>query len=126
MNLTVTELIVDGVALPTPKLEGVKITRNKIWSANTGRLESTGEMVGTIVAQKTKLEISWPPLSMEEIARIEAAVSSDIPFHSLKFTDMAGVTRTLSVYFGDPEYTIYSYSEGVQRVNDAKVSAIEQ
>lgn len=125
-TITVRELFVDGVQLPTPSLEGLTITTNKMWSANTGRLESTGEMAGTIVAIKRKVEIKWPEMTMEDAARIEAAVSSTTPFHTLKYTDMTGTVREISVYFGDPSYTIYSYSKGVQRVRDVTVSAIER
>lgn len=126
MTLTLKELIVDGVTLPTPALNGLTITMNKIWSANTGRLENTGEMAGTIVAMKRKLEIQWPALKMEDIAVIEAAVSSMTPFHQLQYTDMTGQKETIEVYFGDPTYSIYSYSPGVQRITGAKVSAIEK
>lgn len=126
ITLTVKELYVDGVQLPTPKVEGVTITPNKIWSANTGRLESSGLMAGTIVAIKHKIEIKWPSLSMTEVQKIEAAVSTLTPFHTLKYTDMAGQTKEITVYFGDPSYTIYSYSPGVQWINDVSVSAIER
>ena len=126
MTLTLKELIVDGVTLPTPALEGLTISTNKIWSANTGRLENSGEMAGTIVAIKRKLEIKWPELPMEKIRIIEDAVSTKEPFHELKYTDMAGRTRTITVYFGDISYTIYSHSPGVQRVKGAAISAIEK
>ena len=126
MKLTLKELIVDGTQLPTPALEGLTITTNKIWSANTGRLESTGEMAGTIVATKRKLEIKWPDLTMEDAQIIENAVSSMEPFHELQYTDMTGKTETIAVYFGDISYTIYSYSEGIQRIKNAAVSAIEK
>lgn len=126
MVLSVKELYIDGVKMPTPKLGGLTITPNKMWSANTGRLESSGEMVGTIVTVKHKVSIKWPDLTMEQIGTIEAAVSSLSAFHTLKFTDMTGTTRSLQVYFGDPTYTIYSYSEDIQWIKDAAVDAIEK
>lgn len=126
MTLTVKELYVDGVQLPTPALDGLTITTNKIWSANTGRLENTGEMAGTIVAIKRKLEIKWPELTMEQAKIIEDAVSSTTPFHELQYTDMTGATETISVYFGDPTYVIHSYSPGIQRIRETAVSAIEK
>jgi len=126
MTITVKEISVDGIQLPTPMLDGVTIIPNKMWSANTGRLESSGEMAGTIVAIKQKLEIKWPPLTMEQVQIIETAVSTLAPFHELEYTDMAGQVKNLTVYFGDPTYTIYSYSAGVQRVHDVTVSAIEK
>lgn len=126
MTLTVKELYVDGIQLPTPALDGLTITPNKMWSANTGRLENSGEMAGTIVAIKHKLEIKWPPMSMEDAKIIDAAVSSATAFHQLKYTDMTGAVTELTVYFGDPSYTIRSYSPGVQWISDVSVSAIEK
>lgn len=126
MVLSVKELYIDGVQMPTPKLNGVTITPNKLWSDNTGRLESSGEMVGTIVAVKHKVSIKWPDLTMTQVQTIEAAVSSLTAFHTLKYTDMTGTTQTLQVYFGDPTYTIYSYSEDIQWIRDAAVDAIEK
>ena len=126
MTLTVKEIFVDGVQLPTPALDGLTITTNKIWSANTGRLENTGEMAGTIVAMKRKIEIKWPILTMEKVKIIEDAVSSMTPFHTLKYTDMTGQIVEITAYFGDPSYVLYSYSQGVQFVRDVAVSAIEK
>ena len=57
---------------------------------------------------------------------IEAAVSSAVPFHQLQYTDMTGTTHTMDVYFGDPTYSIYSYSPGIQLVKGTQVSAIEK
>lgn len=127
MVLSVKELFVNDTQLPTPMQGGLVMTTNKIWSANTGRLESTGEMAGTIVATKRKVEIKWPPLSMEEAAIIEAVVSDPgTPFKQLKYTDMTGKLTVIDVYFGDPTYTIYSYSQGAQRIEGVAVSAIEK
>lgn len=126
MKIAVKELYIDGVAMPTPSLEGLTITTNKLWSANTGRLESTGQLVGTIVAIKRKVVIKWPDLSMEQAKIIENAVSSAVAFHKLKYTDMTGTATEISVYFGDPSYTIYSYSPGIQRIKDVSVDAIEK
>ena len=126
MQLTLKELIVDGVQLPTPAVGGMTITTNKIWSANTGRLESSGEMAGTIVAKKRKIEIKWPPLSMEKVKIIEDIVSSMDPFHTLQYTDMTGTTGEIQVYFGDPAYNLYAYCPGIQYAKDVAVSAIEK
>lgn len=124
-SVTISDLTIGGVAMPTPALEGLTITREKIWSADTGRT-SSGKMVGTIVAIKTKVSITWPPLTMEEVATIEEAVSSSSSFVSMSYTDMTGSTVTKTVYFGTPSYTVYSYAEGVQWVKDVTVDGIEQ
>ncbi|MCD8341482.1 MAG: hypothetical protein LUC87_04920 [Clostridiales bacterium] len=123
--MTVTDLTIGGVKMPTPALEGLTITREKIWSSDTGRT-SSGKMVGTIVAIKTKVAIKWPVLTMAQVETIEGAVSSSAPFVTMTYTDMTGATSTKTVYFGTPSYTVYSYADGVQYVKDVTVDGIEQ
>ncbi|MCD8368712.1 MAG: hypothetical protein LUC48_11990 [Clostridiales bacterium] len=123
--MTVTDLTIGGVKMPTPALEGLTITREKIWSSDTGRT-SSGKMVGTIVAIKTKVAIKWPVLTMAQVETIEGAVSSSAPFVTMTYTDMTGATSTKTVYFGTPSYTVYSYADGAQYVKDVTVDGIEQ
>lgn len=125
-GITVIDLTINGVKMPTPALEGVTITREKIWSADAGRT-SAGKMVGTVVAVKTKLAIKWPPLTPAQVQTIESAVSDgDNPFVPVKFTDVAGSTVTKTMYFGTPSYTIYSWGDGIQYIKDAAVDGIER
>ncbi|MCC8100403.1 MAG: hypothetical protein LIO78_10175 [Clostridiales bacterium] len=123
--MTVTDLTIGGVKMPTPALEGLTISREKIWSSDTGRTAS-GKMVGTIVAVKTKVAIKWPVLTMDEVETIEGAVSSSTPFVTMTYTDMTGAATTKTVYFGTPSYTVYSYADGTQYVKDVTVDGIEQ
>ncbi len=123
--MTVTDLTIGGVKMPTPALEGLTITREKIWSSDTGRTAS-GKMVGTIVAVKTKVVIKWPVLTMHEVETIENAVSSSTPFVTMTYTDMTGAVTTKTVYFGTPSYTVYSYADGTQYVKDVTVDGIER
>ncbi|MCC8063770.1 MAG: hypothetical protein LIO70_01635 [Clostridiales bacterium] len=123
--MTVTDLTIGGVKMPTPALEGLTITREKIWSSDTGRTAS-GKMVGTIVAVKTKVAIKWPVLTMDEVETIEGAVSSSTPFVTMTYTDMTGAVTTKTVYFGTPSYTVYSYADGTQYVKDVTVDGIER
>lgn len=125
-NITVSELYINGVQMPTPALEGLTISSEKIWSANTGRT-SSGKMAGTIVAIKTTVSIKWPPLTMAEVAVIEAAVSDkDNPFAAMKYTDMTGKTVEKTMYFGTPSYTVYSWANGLQIIKDISVDGIER
>lgn len=125
-NLTVSDLYINGTRMPDPALEGVTISREKIWSANTGRT-GTGKMVGTVVAIKTTIKIKWPILTPAQVATIEAAVSDiSTPFSTITYTDATGSTVTKTVYFGTPSYTIYSWANGTQYIRDASVDAIEQ
>ena len=125
-NITVSDLYINSTKMPTPALEGVVISREKIWSANTGRT-AAGKMVGTVVAVKTNIEIKWPPLTPAQVAVIESAVSDgDNPFVPVKFTDATGVTVTKTMYFGTPTYTVYSWANGRQYLRDVSVTGIEQ
>lgn len=125
-NITVSELYINGVQMPTPALEGLTITSEKVWSANTGR-SSSGKMLGTIVAIKATISIKWPPLTPAQVTIIEAAVSDkNSPFATLKYTDMTGTTVTKTVYFGTPSYTVYSWANGTQYIKDVTVDGIEQ
>jgi hypothetical protein len=122
---TISDLVVNGVTLPTPALNGVTISREKIWSAATGRTAS-GKMVGTVIAQKYTLKLKWPPLTMAQAALIQQAVSGEDDFFPVKFTDAAGVTRTITCYAGTPTYAQYSWVNGIQYVVDVAVDLIEQ
>jgi hypothetical protein len=112
--------------MPTPALGGMTITSEKIWSSNTGR-SSSGKMLGTIVAIKSKINIKWGVLTTEEVAVIEKVVSNrSKPFVTMKYTDMTGTTVTKTVYFGTPSYTWYSWDANNQFVTDVTVDGIEQ
>lgn len=66
-----TVLWLDGVAMPTPSK--LTITKNKVWSKNTGR-SSTGTFIGDIVAIKDKLQIEWKTMSQENSALLDSIV----------------------------------------------------
>ena len=125
-NITVSELYINSKQMPTPAAEGVTITREKIWSEDTGRT-ADGGMTGTIIAIKTKMSIRWALLTPAQVATIEAAVSDGgHPFVPMKFTDATGATVTKTMYFGTPTYTVYSWANGRQYLRDVSVTGIEQ
>ena len=125
-EITVTNLTINGVAMPDPALEGVTITTEKVWSANTGRTAS-GKMVGSVIAKKTTIKIKWPVLTPEQVSKIEAAVSdAEHPFVPVQYTDMCGNRVTRIVYFGTPTYTVYSWANGLRLIKDTTVDGIEQ
>lgn len=126
MPTTITELYINGVAMPPPALQGVTIAHNKVWSSDTGRTAS-GKMVGTLVAVKTKLTIKWPALTEEQAAVIISAVNSAVsPFVPVKYRDASGTETTKTMYFGDISLTQYSWSDGFRRLVDVSVDAVEQ
>lgn len=125
-NITVSDLYIDGTKMPDPAAEGVTVSSEKIWSSNAGRVAS-GKMVGTILAIKTTLKIRWPPLTPAQVAVIESKVTNkNRPFVPVQYTDPAGNTVTKTMYFGTPQYTVYSWAEGVQYIENVTVDGIEQ
>lgn len=124
--ITVSKLCIGGVEMPAPAAEGVSVSKEKYWSANKGQTAS-GRTVGTLVAIKTSVTISWPHLTPSQVATIEAAVSNaDAPFTTLQFTDLTGQTTTLQVEFSTPSGTWFSWAPGLQYVVDYTVTATER
>ena len=66
------ELYIDGVKMPTLKLNGLTYKKEKIWSKNTGRV-SNGDMKGDVIARKFTLSCQWPPLTRSQLAVIDTA-----------------------------------------------------
>lgn len=115
---------IDGVQLPPMAHDGLKISRNKVWSGNTGRV-ATGEMTGDLVDIKAKLECSWPVLTEQQVALIDGLVSR--PFFNVTYTDPAtNARRTRKFYAGDITYPVYSYNENLPRYTNIQVSLIEK
>lgn len=123
--MTVKQLKINGVVMPTPAYEGITITHEKIWSADTGRT-TDGKMVGTIVALKTKLQIKWPPLTSEQAQIIDNAVNTTTGFVPMEYVEIDGNIHQKTVYFGVPTYTQHSWAGTNLILTDVAVDAIEQ
>lgn len=116
----------DGVTMPSPKYNGVRISKNKIWSRDTGR-NDFGDTVGHIIAIKRKVEISFPPLSPAQTALIDSVVSSMTPYHTIRYSDEAGTVTEMTVYFNDAVYEILGLDVNGKQINTgAEVHAIEK
>ena len=122
---TVKKLQIDGITVATPALEGVTFSPEKMHSSNTGRLATTGKMVGTIIAIKRTVKIKWPTLSAADAKAIDDIVSSTTFEHTLKLVLLDDTVATIKVYFGTPSYTLYSWADGLRKVTGVGVDAIE-
>lgn len=120
-------LVFDGVTMPSPKYDGMKITKNKIWSKDTGR-NDFGDMVGNILKVKRKVELTFPPLSPAQTALLDSVVSdTENSYHTMSYTDESGSTTTMTVYFNDQIYPILGTNiNGKQINNGVGVNAIEK
>lgn len=121
-------LWINGVEMPTPKIGGITISKNKIWSKNTGR-NNQGEMVGDIIAIKRKVEIEWGILSPEHMSKIDTQVSRvDLPYITVRYLDEKGSITEIRAYTGDISYPLQSnkYGGNNLRATGVKVSLIEK
>lgn len=98
-------LKVDDIILPEP--QAMSCEHNKIWSANTGRLDS-GYFVGDIIAVKRKLNITWGPCTAEDAQKILEA--TDKQFVRIQYTAEDGTTQSGDFYWGDLSGDVYNYT----------------
>lgn len=119
-------MVINGITVATPKQGGITVTDEPIWASNTGR-SSTGKMIGDIVAWKTTVAVSWPPLSFNDAKRIRDAVQNAGPFFNIQYYDFSAsqmVSKT--VYAGNMPRTLYSLADKYQRYKDITITFIEQ
>lgn len=118
-------LVINGIEIPVAS-DGYTLTRNKIHSANTGRTKS-GEMVGTILAIKDKVEVTLTPITPAQAQAIDDVISSKTMFHSVKALYVNGTQKTIKAYFGDASYHWLSQALGDGGViTGVKISVIEK
>ena len=117
-------LVINGVTMPDPKQGGLSISKEKIWSKNTGR-GADGTMNGDVVARKFTLKIEWPILSDEQAAVVDQAI--DPAFINVKFRNPNdGKITEKTMYAGTPTYPVYSYADGLPRYVGTGVTLIER
>lgn len=105
------------------KVKSLKITPEKIWSKNTGRV-TNGDMKGDIIAIKMKLEAVLAPMTDEEAASFDAAIS--LAFFPAKFRNpRTGQVETHTMYANSPPYPVYSYVKGLPRYVGVSLDLIE-
>ena len=113
---------VGGVEMPP--IKKLSITREPIWAKNTGR-SANGTMVGDVVAYKTKLQITFVPLSDNQAAVLSAATRP--AFFNVEFHDPEdNKKKTLRMYAGSLPFEVYSYVEGLPRYVGTAISLIEK
>lgn len=121
-------VILSGVEFPIA-YDGYKLSREKIWSSNTGR-NNAGKMVGTILAIKNKVEIALVPLTPAQAKVIDDVVSDiDHPFQTATVLFVDGTQKEMTVYTGDVSYAWLSRAIGSNRdglITGVTLSLIEQ
>lgn len=120
------ELTIAGVKMPPIAYNGFTKSRNKVWSSNTGRNAET-TMVGTLLSVKTKYEITFAPLTEEQVELVESVISNlDNAFSEVVFKRNSGKVDRFIAYSGDISYPLLWDRETSTLYNGVKVSLIEQ
>lgn len=115
---------INGVQVAEPAKEGLTITDEPIWASNTGR-GTNGKMIGDIVAWKTTVEVTWPPLSFTDAQTIRDAIKNAGNFFAIRYPDFsAGTLVTKTVYCGNIPRTTHSLVS--QLKNGVTITFIEQ
>lgn len=114
-------LKIGSTVLPTPK--DVDYSYNKLWSENSGRLDS-GYFVGDLIAIKRKYVVTFPPLTTSQLTTVRNACASQ--YATVTITDVDGGDAVLECYFGDVTVRAYSWKNGYKYAMDCKVSMIER
>lgn len=119
-------LVINGVKFPIA-YNGYNYSRNKIWSKNTGR-NDYGEMVGTIIAIKDKIEVQLTPITPQQAKVLDDVVSDiDNPFPIAKVLFLDGSEKELVIYTGDVTYPWLSRAIGKDGlITGVKISCIEK
>lgn len=128
------------VTVAEPKLGGITVTDEPIWSDDTGRVAS-GQMAGDIKAWKTTIDVEWPPLTYSQVKVIRDAIGAGDrtrAFFDIEYPDIAGGisnpnqsgetlgTVQKKVYIANIPRNLYSTSTVYRRYFDLKLSFVEQ
>lgn len=115
---------INGVTVRSPAKGGIVVTDEPIWSSNTGRATS-GKMVGDIIAWKTTVDVTFPPLSFSESKKIRDTIKSAGKFFYIEYDDF-GETVKKKVYVANIPRTLYSLVNGYKYHTDVKIQFVEQ
>lgn len=106
-----------GTELPTPV--AISTGKEVIWSANTGRTAS-GRMVGTVLAEKETVTITWGVLTKAEFNSIEQKMPSG-------FIKIKVFGDTLEVYRGTLNAEALGYiGDGIFYYRSASTDLVER
>ncbi len=120
------KLTIGGVVMPPIAYNGATKSRNKVWAPNSGRANN-GEMIGTLVAVKSKWEFTFVPLSEDQVDVVEQAISSlDKAFVTVTFERNSGRKEEFIAYSGDISYPLVWDTANKTYYKGVKVSLIEK
>ena len=122
--MLLSQVKISNVALPKCAADGYTVTKNKLWSKNTGRTAS-GSMVGDIIATKYSISLKWNELTQAQVTTIENAISAS-SFFAVIFQDEKGAQKTGNFYAADMTYPVKVQRNGATIYKGVTLEIIEQ
>lgn len=98
--------------LPRPKIGGVAVSVEPVWSTNYG-ISASGRRIGKLLRYRTQYIISFPPLSWAQMAQLRTFAA--MGFSALQMTDMDGRVTETEVELGILTGTQRSWAAGQQK-----------
>ena len=111
------KLTINGYSPPAVIRSGYSVTRNTIWSSNTGRSD--------IIARKYTVRAQWNKLTQSQLTSLANAIGTSA-FFPVTFVDEKGTQITRTFYSADPTYTTKKYVNGVAIYENVSIELIEQ
>lgn len=119
MALNSNTILADKTGEELPSPVSVSVGNEIIWSSNTGRV-SSGKMVGTAIAEKMTVTITWGILTQAEVNKIENKMPKG-------FVKMYFLGEELEVYRGTLTKDVLGYiGDGVLYYKSATTDIIER
>ena len=114
--------------MPTPKAEGLKISREKIWGPNAKR-SASGLFSGNLKTKKVTLDMAFPAnLTPAEIKKLMKYADPDDlskKYCYIQFTNEKNEVETKRFYFGNPSFDAMSYINGKFIWSSIQIQAVE-
>lgn len=119
-------------AMPSPSVDGFKITREKVWSSNAKRT-SSAEFKGTLIAIKTTLDMSFPadttPAQMKKLLKYVSPTGTKAELNQKKyayvqFTNEFSELETKRFYFGNPSFDAHVFLNGKFLWSSIQIQAV--
>lgn len=114
-------LKVDGTDIPDPT--SIVISRNKIWSQNTGRTKS-GKYAGDLIALKWRIDATWNNISENKAQEIMNAFEP--AYVNVRFRNpKTKANATAKFYGGDETLNVYNYDIDEAVYESVSLSIVE-
>jgi hypothetical protein len=114
---------VGGTTLPDGLVE-LKRGDELLWSEGTGRSASSGQMVGSVVAQKQTYTLRWGVITATQYAAIRSAIGSG--YLSLLITVNSSTFANITVYRGTISGDLLGTFGGTAYWKDVTVELVER